>query len=125
MSIDDLRDSPAYPAKVATDGNGTAIFIDVTPLGKDALGAGAFGDRAPGDVANVAKTLHLQDVADAVGSISDVLLSAIKKAKPSEATVEFNIDVGLEAGQLTALIVKGTTSGSVRVSLTWDASKES
>ena len=57
--------------------------------------------------------------AEAVTDISRAVMSAIDAVKPDSAEVEFGIDASLESGELTALLVKGTGSANLKVTLTW------
>jgi hypothetical protein len=58
---------------------------------------------------------------EAVGKIAMSVRAALKDVEPSRAVVEFGVDVGLESGQLTAMIVKGTGTAHVTVTLEWDS----
>ncbi|MBT2441850.1 hypothetical protein J7E93_17375 [Streptomyces sp. ISL-36] len=49
------------------------------------------------------------------GQIGD----ALHQAAPHRATVEFGCELALDAGGLTALIVKGSAGASLRVTLEW------
>jgi hypothetical protein len=42
--------------------------------------------------------------------------------RPDRGTVEFGIDVGVESGALTALVVKGTGTATLKVTLEWERS---
>jgi hypothetical protein len=45
--------------------------------------------------------------------------------KPHKASVEFGLEVALEAGQLTALLVKGSGTSNLKITLEWsEASSE-
>jgi hypothetical protein len=68
--------------------------------------------------------LNFSDVADAIEGIASALTAALKKVRPTKASVEFGIQIGVEAGHLTALIVKGTGTASLTVSLEWDLAVE-
>lgn len=60
-----------------------------------------------------------KDVTDAIEGVADALISTFKKVKPSGATVEFGIEVGVEAGKLTALLVKGSANATLKITITW------
>jgi Trypsin-co-occurring domain 1 len=47
------------------------------------------------------------------------IVGALEAAKPEKATVEFGIDVGVESGQLTSMLVKGTGTATIKVTLEW------
>jgi hypothetical protein len=58
-------------------------------------------------------------VTDAIEGIADSLVNTLKKVKPREATVEFGLEIGLESGKLTALLVKGTGTANLKITLQW------
>lgn len=45
-------------------------------------------------------------VTDALGGIVQAIAEPINRAKPSKATVKFGMELTVEAGQLTAVLVK-------------------
>ncbi len=46
--------------------------------------------------------------------------SALARVKPTKASVELGLEIGVEAGQLTALLVKGTGKANLKITLQWD-----
>lgn len=62
---------------------------------------------------------NLKDVGKAIEGIVDAVATPIHKAMPSKATVKFGVDVALEAGQMTALLVKGNGKASLEITLEW------
>lgn len=84
---------------------GKTIRIEVTPLG---------GEQKVADIKP-----KLEEVADDIEAIVKALSGAIEKAKPKKATIEFGIEIGIESGQLTALIVKGSGKANLKISLEW------
>jgi hypothetical protein len=61
-------------------------------------------------------------VQEAIESIAGAVTAALQKAAPKKATVEFGCQVAMEGGQLTALLVKGTGSASLKITLEWGGS---
>lgn len=61
----------------------------------------------------------LSDLGTSIGAIADAVTSAVARVAPDEAEVEFGIDVGVESGQLTSLLVKGTAEATLKVRLLW------
>jgi hypothetical protein len=61
----------------------------------------------------------LEDLGRSIGAIASAMASAIAKVAPAEAEVEFGVDVGVEAGQLTSLLVKGSSTATLKVRLLW------
>ncbi|MGW4165190.1 CU044_2847 family protein [Streptomyces sp. NPDC004788] len=66
---------------------------------------------------------HLPDlsgVTAALSSFAQQIGDALHRAAPDRATVEFGCQLGLQAGRLTALVVQGSASANLRVTLEWD-----
>lgn len=57
---------------------------------------------------------------DAVKDISTAIMQAIETVKPTSAEIEFGIDAAVEAGNLTALLVKGSGTANLKIKLTWE-----
>lgn len=85
--------------------NGTQIRVAATMLG---------GDK---DVA--IKLLSFDEIADTIEGIAGSLNAALQKVKPKKASVEFGLEVAVESGALTALLVKGTGTATLKVTLEW------
>jgi hypothetical protein len=56
----------------------------------------------------------------ALSKIATSVRSGIAHVAPTRAVIEFGVDVSMEAGQLTAMIVKGTGAAHLTVTLEWD-----
>ena len=63
-----------------------------------------------------------EGVIDAIEGIALGVQSALAKVKPSKASVELGLEIGVEAGQLTALLVKGTGKANLKITLQWEYS---
>jgi Trypsin-co-occurring domain 1 len=88
--------------------NGVIIHIEATPLG---------GDQ------EVAFTLlSFKHVTDAIEGIAGSIVTTLQKVKPRKASVEFGLEIALEAGQLTALLVKGSSTSNLKITLEWGES---
>jgi len=66
-----------------------------------------------------ARLPSFNDVALTITSLAQSLSGAIAAAKPQKASVEFGVEVAVESGQLTALIVKGGAKANLKITLTW------
>ncbi|MFJ3581895.1 CU044_2847 family protein [Streptomyces sp. NPDC090127] len=64
----------------------------------------------------------LSGVTRALSTFAGQLGQALRQAAPDRATVEFGCELGLDAGGLTALIVKGSSRANLRVTLEWTRS---
>jgi len=65
------------------------------------------------------ETPSFKGVTDAIEEISKSIAGVLEKVKPRKASVEFGVEVGLESGKLTALLVKGTGTASMKITLEW------
>jgi len=86
-------------------GNGVIIRIEATSLGGEeriAYGIPSF-----------------KEVTDAVEGIAHAVVTTLKKVKPQQARVEFGVEIGIESGQLTALLVKGTGTANLKIIMQW------
>jgi len=61
----------------------------------------------------------------AVEGLAGELAKTIDRVKPKKASVKFGVEVSVESGQLTALIVKGGGKGNLEITLEWGAEKAS
>src|SRR5947209_12815798 len=83
--------------------DGTSISIQATSLGGEervAFGVPPF-----------------KEVTDTVEGLAKALVTTLKKVKPRAASVEFGVQVGIESGKLTALLVKGTGNANLKITL--------
>jgi hypothetical protein len=67
----------------------------------------------------IGKVLSFQGVVDSIEAVSASVARAIDRAKPDGASVEFGVDVGVESGELTSLLVKGTGTATLKITLSW------
>ena len=103
--------SNAIPVKLA---NGSTLNIEVGDA--DLVLESSDGERA---VAGF-QAKSLRDALAPIEGLSDEVLQIIKHSGPSKAAVEFGIEVGIEFGQLTALLVKGTAKANLKITLHWE-----
>jgi hypothetical protein len=87
-------------------GNNVKIHVDATQLG----GRQKVAELAP---------LPTKDLIDAVEGVARLLVESLQRIQPTKASVEFGVEIGLEAGHLTALICKGTGKANLKISLEW------
>jgi hypothetical protein len=71
-----------------------------------------FGDR-----------FDLDDVVESIRGIATSLNHAIESAAPTSASVELGFEVAVKSGRLTALLVEGSGTASLKVTLTWERPK--
>ncbi|NJR60646.1 MAG: hypothetical protein HC769_18545 [Cyanobacteria bacterium CRU_2_1] len=87
--------------------NGRTVQVEVSPTGRSDV---AF-DR-----------MAFKEVTNTIEGVIDSIAATIYKTMPTKATVKFGIDVGVESGSLTAVIVKGSSKANLEITLEWDRS---
>ena len=63
--------------------------------------------------------LAFDGVEKSITVISERVMSALKRARPDRASVEFGIDVTVESGALTGLLARGSGAATLKVTLSW------
>ncbi|NJR62680.1 MAG: hypothetical protein HC769_30115 [Cyanobacteria bacterium CRU_2_1] len=86
--------------------NGSVVKVEVSSTGREDVGF---------DVK------QFQPVADAIEGVVQMIAAPIQKVKPKKATVKFGMELAIESGQLTAVIVKGSGKGNLEITLEWEA----
>ena len=71
------------------------------------------------DVLDIEQILPFKVVTDTIENIADSIQTSLEKVKPDKASLEFGVEVGIESGALTALLVKGTGKGNLKITLEW------
>lgn len=105
--------------------NGAIVKVEVTNTGREDVGF---------------DTKQFQPVADAIlrwrgyanEGVVQMIAAPIQKVRPKKATVKFGMELAIvrrtgyanEAGQLTAVIVKGSGKGNLEITLEWEAPKK-
>ena len=86
--------------------NGAVVKVEVASTGREDVGF---------DVK------QFQPVADAIEGLVQMIAAPIQKVKPKKATVKFGMELAIETGQLTAVLVKGSGKGNLEITLEWEA----
>ena len=74
------------------------------------------------DVSALDKVLPFDGIVNSVAAVASAMTEALRRASPEEAEVQFGVDIGVESGNLTSLLVKGTGTATLSVRLLWKAS---
>jgi tetrahydromethanopterin S-methyltransferase subunit B len=61
-----------------------------------------------------------QEVTDAIEAITSAMVQTLEKVKPDKASVEFGIEIAVQSGKLTTLIVQGSSKGNMKITLEWN-----
>lgn len=87
--------------------DGTIIHVEAENLGGEeyiALGLPPAFDEISTTIEGIAKTV----------------VTTLRKIRPSKGTVEFGLQIAVEAGHLTTLLVKGSGAASLKITLEWE-----
>jgi Trypsin-co-occurring domain 1 len=92
--------------------DGTKVFVEVTRLGPALTPDSDTNVSIPG-------LPDFDQVWATISSIASTIGAKLSQAKAKKAVVEFGVEIGAEAGQLTALLVKGTGKANLKITLEW------
>lgn len=88
--------------------DGKIIKVEVTPIGEQPV---SDETRVFQQATKIIKSIA-EDVA---GSLKDIS----QTVKPDKFSVKLGLQIGVESGQLTALIVKGTGTANLEITMEW------
>lgn len=74
------------------------------------------------DVSALTRAVPFDSLVSSISAVSQAMTDALRRARPEEAEVTFGVDVSLESGQLTSLIVKGNGTATFTIRLLWKSS---
>jgi Trypsin-co-occurring domain 1 len=70
-----------------------------------------------------ARKFGLDDFTQSIGAVaetvSNAVMSGLCKLQPGKVIVEFGCEIGMDTGNLTAILVKGTAKANVKVTVEW------
>jgi hypothetical protein len=73
------------------------------------------------------RSLHFADFTETLSTVANGITNALgaglHKVKPDKVTLELGCEIGVAAGQLTAVLVKGTAKANIKVTLEWSPEK--
>lgn len=85
--------------------NGAIVKVEVAQTGREDVGF---------DVK------QFEPIADAIEGVVQMIAILIQRVKPKKATVKFGMELAIESGQLTAIIVKGSGKANLEITLEWE-----
>ena len=66
--------------------------------------------------------LKFQRLSEAIGEIARSIAATVESVKPDAFELEFGVDASVDSGELTALLVKGSGTANIKVTLRWGKS---
>jgi len=98
--------------------NDTRVIPVVVPDGSrfqiEARSTGGYEDVGALD------NLPFETVTTILVNLGKALDGAIERISPKKASIEFGMEVAIEAGKLTALVCQGKTTANFTVKLEWE-----
>jgi hypothetical protein len=88
--------------------DGTIVKIEVTPIGEQRI---AFQSRPFKEATTAIRSI----TAEVAGMLREVQ----GEIQPDKVSVKIGLEIAIEAGQLTALIVKGASKANFEISMEW------
>ena len=89
--------------------DGTVVKVEATPIGEQRV---AFRSRPFSEATTAIQSLTHE--------IADTLQSINQEIKPDKFSVKMGLEVAIESGQLTALIVKGSGKANLEITMEWN-----
>lgn len=68
------------------------------------------------------RSFSFSEISEVLEGVSESIKASVEKVKPQKVSVTFGIEVGIESGKLTAIIVKGASTANLEITLEWDNS---
>ena len=65
------------------------------------------------------KLLSFEEITNTIEGIAGSLNAALQKIKPKKASIEFGLEVAVESGKLTTLLVNGSGTATLNITLEW------
>ena len=60
-------------------------------------------------------------VGEALQGVGSVIVDSLERIKPSKATVEFGLELGVKGGSLVSVFVDSGSKASLKVTLEWES----
>jgi hypothetical protein len=99
------------------DENSRAVRVTLAQTGQQVLvETVVVGEQR---AAALPKEFSFDSIGTTIESLAKELQQTFDRVKPDKSSVKFGIEVAIEAGQLTALIVKGSGKANLEVTLEW------
>ena len=77
--------------------------------------------RGGAETVGLEDKFNLDGVRQTIEAMAAQLEKAWTKVQPSEATVEFGLDLTVKSGKLVGMIVEGGAAASMKITMTWKA----
>ena len=65
-------------------------------------------------------TPAFDEISSTIEGIAKTVVTTLRKIRPSKGIVEFGLQIAVESGKLTTLLVKGSGAASLKITLEWE-----
>ncbi|USR90632.1 hypothetical protein NEA10_17645 [Phormidium yuhuli AB48] len=89
--------------------DGSTVYVEATLIGEQPISF---------------KKHPFKDVTNAIKMISSELTETLETIKPQKASVKFGLEIGIQSGKITTLIVQGSSKANVEITLHWESSSK-
>ena len=107
-----MAESKTIAVKLSDDPEAPRVYFEVS--GSSGEVEGAQYDQPVSRV-----DYHLGEICDPISQLAAGIGKGLAQLKAAKTTIEFGVEVAAEAGQLTALIVKGSGKANLKVTVEW------
>jgi hypothetical protein len=87
--------------------NGQEVNIEARMLG------------GPPQISALSESISLKNLTNSIEGIAAVIVNQLQQVKPTKTSVKLGLEVALESGKLTALIVQGSSKGNLEITMEW------
>jgi hypothetical protein len=91
------------------------VMPDGSTIQVDATVEGPMGQNVGTELA----ALPMDGVLTSIEVISKTFSQTLEKVKPDKASIEFGIEIAVKEGSLTGVLVKGSATANLVITLTW------
>jgi Trypsin-co-occurring domain 1 len=100
-----MLDSEVFTEKVPVElPNGSVIAIEVAETGREDVSINTFS---------------FSEIAASLEGITTAIKGTLERAKPQKASVKFGLEISIESGKLTTVLVKGSGKANLEITLEW------
>jgi len=106
-----LREPQVRSVNVGNPAKPTRVLFEVTQIGSTEDGAR--------DAEVSRNDFQLDDICETIRHVADAVWRGLSDLRAKRTVVEFGVEIAVESGNLTALIVKGSGKANLKITAEW------
>lgn len=106
-----MRELQVRPVKTGSVAGQARVLFEVTEI------ASTGGESVEREVAS--SDFKMEDICNTIRTVADSVWQGLSELKAKRTVVEFGVEMAVESGNLTALIVKGSGKANLKITLEW------